>query len=536
MIILIMISPPFMVASNSSTCIKQPLKSTEQISSKEVQQNHVWPMEKNDAQRTGRSMYDSSQNKGGEKWKFFVEYECLEGVAIDKDDIVYVAAPLDGLYAIYPNGTVKWKYDFEGFDFEYQTPTIAPDGTIYIATSNDHVYAFYPNGTLKWVLNIGGNFFTTPAVDSQGTIYVSTQEGFMYAITTKGTIQWERNLSDWASDVALDAEENIYFYGAYNNSLTCLNPDGSIKWVHDNLVNILSGPVIGDDGSIYLVGPVGYLYAFYPNGTEKWEVDYGVWLGSPSIAFDGTIICAGYIYVTALNPKDGSIVWRHKYGEECYGDVSAAAIGRDGTIYFAYDTYSDSLAFVCALNPDGSFKWETHLTADEYQRDYVFILSDPAIGSDGTVYITSTFGPCPPTIFDIGVIHAIGIDNASIPEPPSINGSPMSRLFKRCSYTITCSVPAGEDVYYLIDWDDNPENVIRDNNWIGPYPSGQEIKVNHVWQNWGNHTIKVRVKNSDNVCSNWVTLEVKQPSYLFFERLFERFPNAFPILRYLLGF
>jgi outer membrane protein assembly factor BamB len=72
-------------------------------------------------------------------------------------------------------------------------------------------------------------------------------------------------------------------------------------------------------------------------------------------------------------------------------DVSTAAIGGDGTIYFAYDAYGDSVAFLCALNPDGSFKWETDLITDVHPYDGVNILSDPSIGSDGTVYITSWF-------------------------------------------------------------------------------------------------------------------------------------------------
>ena len=56
------------------------------------------------------------------------------------------------------------------------------------------------------------------------------------------------------------------------------------------------------------------------------------------------------------------------------------------------------------------------------------------------------------------------------------------------------------------------------------------------------YAIKAKAKDVNGNESNWETLTVTMPySYnvpfmQFWERLFERFPNAFPILRHLMGY
>jgi outer membrane protein assembly factor BamB len=70
-----------------------------------------------------------------------------------------------------------------------------------------------------------------------------------------------------------------------------------------------------------------------------------------------------------LPSKDGKLKWKFSTGSEIY---YSPAIGDDGTIYVS----SDSLY---AVNPDGTRKW-TFSTGD-------YILSAPSIGSDGAIYL-----------------------------------------------------------------------------------------------------------------------------------------------------
>ena len=96
--------------------------------------------------------------------------------------------------------------------------------------------------------------------------------------------------------------------------------------------------------------------------------------------------------------------------------------------------------------------------------------------------------------------------------------------------------PDGDKMYYFIDWGDGSNS-----SWLGPYVSGTMIHVNHTWTNKMNSTIRAKAKDILDAESDWGTFTfncplVFNPSGSFFAWLFERFPNAFPLLRHLLGY
>jgi hypothetical protein len=93
---------------------------------------HQWPMFKHDPRRTGLSEYDTSGNPGVEKWKYFVDDALHYSVVIDKDGILYIGDGWDGLHAVYPDGTMKWKIEFPWPVTYPRELAIDTDGTIYI--------------------------------------------------------------------------------------------------------------------------------------------------------------------------------------------------------------------------------------------------------------------------------------------------------------------------------------------------------------------------------------------------------------------
>jgi outer membrane protein assembly factor BamB len=494
--------------------------------------NHIWPMNKNNAQRSGRTIYDASQNKGGEKWKYPVYMKVYGSATIDKNGTIYVGTPFDGLQAVYPNGTMKWQVALD--HGEYQAPAIAPDGTIYVGTFS-WLYAFYPNGTRKWRFDVKGNYFSEPVFDSNGTVYVSTQAGYVYAIYSNGTLKWKHFAEESVFDVALDKNGNVYYTGFSKNRLCCLSQNGSLKWTYKD-IGLWHGPVIGDDGTIYITS--GNLTALYPEGTKKWSLYFDYWYGFPSIAPDGTLVLSGDSeYITSLDPADGNIIWQYKIGEwASVGDVSYASIDSEGTIYFAYDAYNNNVGFLGALNPDGTLKRETSLTTDIHPYDGLHLLSTPSIGSDGTVYITSGFDYSGSGPFE-SYLHAIGMDDPVAPEPPTMSGPNNVKLFRFSEYTLKSNLPPGIDVYYFIDWDDMPPDVSYPNRWIGPFSSDEEVKVSHFWKLWGDRTIKVKVKTDDSLCSPWSYFDVKvglSRNRATYNPLFLRFLEQFPILQKIL--
>jgi hypothetical protein len=132
--------------------------------------------------------------------------------------------------------------------------------------------------------------------------------------------------------------------------------------------------------------------------------------------------------------------------------------------------------------------------------------------------------------------HPMTIIENEPPTVPSITGSSHGKPQTDYPYTVVTTDPNGDNVSYYIDWGDNTSS-----GWMGPYESSQEQTFHHSWSKKGTYTITVKARDDLGAESDWGRLPVTIPcSFIvpmlsFFEWLFERFPHAFPLLRYLVG-
>jgi hypothetical protein len=534
LVILILMTTSFVCVSNRTEQVAIDIKKIEK--SKEAPtgslMNPAWPLYGHDAQNTCLSEYTASQNEGYEKWKYFVDDPLyLVTPVIDGNGTLYITSYHDGLYAIYPNGTLKWHSDLVGFT-KFQ-PVIGLDGTIYVGTIKGF-HAFYPNGTLQWILPMEKNFCSRPVVSPEGIIYVGTDDGYFYAVYPNGTIQWEYYLGYSLIGTSLDAEGNIYFVALYCDYLYCLYPNGTLRWTFQTVQEIYDAPLIGDDGTIYTV-PVYDVIAINPDGTEKWRTPSNGDGGSPALSPDGTIVYSSCSAedVFGLDPDDGHIRWRYHLDFNPQ-DKTRPVISSDGTVFFAYTDEGGDTAYLSALNPDGTLRWTAGITSDIYPYDVMYLGPSPSIGADGTVYITTWFVRAASNYVNFGYVHAFGQHDPNAPTAPTITGPPQGKAGVQYEYTFMSTSPTGKDVYYYVLWGDDTYT-----NWTGSFSSGEQINVNHSWSKRGTYTVQARARDSDNLWGSWGTLSVEMPtSYnisflLFWERLFERFPRAFPILRHL---
>jgi outer membrane protein assembly factor BamB len=336
-------------------------------------------------------------NLGTLKWRYHTsDYrEIQSSPAIGLDGTIYFGSLNDTLYALNPNGTLKWCYSTNR-DI-YSSPAIGSDGTIYFGSYDHYLYALNPDGSLKWRYDAGTSVHTSPAIGSDGTIYFGQMwgeyyHGYFNALNPDGSLKWRCPTDcDIYSSPSIGLDGTIYF-GTWtrdtNNYLYALEPDGSLKWRYwigaGYGSSIYSSPTIGSDGTIYFVAYDYHLYALNPDGTLKWSLPDS--LGqfqrelSVTIASDGTIYGSGGRFY-AINP-DGTVKW--EYMDE-YGRTASCtpSIGSDGTIYFGSGV---GRGFgLCALNPDGTVKWKYYI--GQYS-----IESPPAIGSDGTIYFGCSDG------------------------------------------------------------------------------------------------------------------------------------------------
>ena len=299
---------------------------------------------------------------------------------------------------------VKWFYDFGVRLQDNASPIVGPDHTIYQITEFKYLqgqgvyvglFAINPNGTLKWQAPASGRL--APALSPDGSrIYASSflTDTIMAIKTEDGSTDWEfplpiDNQDQSYSSLAVDTEGTIYVCTRLPAAVYALNPDGTVKWsyVHPNSISLgIEGPPsVGPDGSVYVqVNTVG-LVALDSDGLFKWSNaenlgSYG-WPAF-SVLPDGTIISPGDGYTTqiiAYNP-DGSFKWRradvgnggYLAGVAVSLDSMTIYAGRSGGIVYALDAQT------------GETKWSSVVASGEK------FSGSPALASNGIIYIMGT--------------------------------------------------------------------------------------------------------------------------------------------------
>jgi len=470
--------------------------------------NSPWPMYCHDVKHTGRSPYSTADNPYDVKWMFGIYGPVWSGPIIDEEGIIYIGS--DSVYAIYPNGTLKWRYE-ERFRIA-STPAIDENGVLYVGAywaGPQYMYAIYKdNGTLKWKFYVGNWIASSPAIGDDGSIYFGSEDDYIYALYPNGTLKWKYLTSIAVYSSPAIGPDGTVYCGSHDSYLYALYPDnGTLKWKYGTGNWIRVSPCIGDDGAIFVVSLDNYLHAVNPDGSLKWKTDVGAGT-SPTISQDGTIYC-GYDRLFAVNPTNGSVKWTFDVGGKIRGATPCNSI--DGTIYLGNYDGSD----IIAINPDGTEKWRKYIGGD--------IESAPAIGEDGTVYIGSGM--------DDGYLYAFGPLDPIAPSAPIIDGSASGHTKKEYSYTFRSTSQLNRGVYYYIDWGDN--TII---DWTGPYTSGQTITINHTWNTKGTFTINARAKDTENLWGPWskYNVSITPKSRADFSSLFLSFLERFPILEILL--
>ncbi|GBC92225.1 Desiccation/radiation resistance protein [bacterium HR15] len=222
-------------------------------------------------------------------------------------------------------GRVLWRFQADA-DYIYHRPAVGPDGTLVVHDSRGYVYALSPEGGLKWI-HLAGVPYGPPSIGADGTVYVGT--------------------------------------GA---TVKALNPtNGSLRWQFTDTVGgglwIIAGPTVGPDGNIYVAT----------------ETASGVGLG-----------------VFSLTPA-GQLRWSHRGNPPVFdhGSVGVEIVfgpSRAGRpidqLYVAFDERGTGVSSLYAFRMSGGQQWAVP-SGGQSQSVFMQRQCQPAVGPDGTVYITT---------------------------------------------------------------------------------------------------------------------------------------------------
>jgi parallel beta-helix repeat protein len=122
-------------------------------------------------------------------------------------------------------------------------------------------------------------------------------------------------------------------------------------------------------------------------------------------------------------------------------------------------------------------------------------------------------------------------------KPDKPTGSTSGKIRTSYAYSTSTTDPDNDNVYYMFDWGDETNS-----GWEGPYNSGDNITIAHIWLTQGNFPIKVKAKDiyghetvwSDPLVVTMPKSYIYNPIIQILLRIFQHFPLFEKILNQIL--
>jgi len=225
---------------------------------------------------------------------------------------------------------------FYKFNYDLRTsPAVGPDGTVYAANGTTPIFAIRPDGTLKWDtdgIRAGDSLHSSPALGRETpgdrtVIYMGERNNKLIAISDDGEAGFS---TDWmvkfrvdgditgSPNLGLDGDQLYASCGCVNGGYlvayrTEPDPDliqqpqlpgvpaGEIPWTAANRGMSAVAPAVNDNpgdpnyGDVYVLDSVGSVEVYSSEGVERWKSE-GLGQQSqksaPVIAPDGDVFLA----------------------------------------------------------------------------------------------------------------------------------------------------------------------------------------------------------------------------------------------------
>lgn len=245
----------------------------------------------------------------------------------------------------------------------------------------------YIAGDILWSVDLENGYVATSPIMAGGYVYVvssgdSGADSEVHCLDeTTGETIWDVTIpgKTYQLSTPVFAKGRLYF-GSSSGIFYCLIAEtGEILWqrvLDSSFDGITSSPLFDEPNGDLLVGTGdGTLYNLeLGTGATIWSFDTGagIYLSSPTLSGDHILI--GNDDGTLYAVEDGNEVWQFETGDQIR---SSAAVGPDGTIYFASRD-----GMLRSLFPNGTLNWEEEIGPS---------ISTPAI-HNGNVFVGSASG------------------------------------------------------------------------------------------------------------------------------------------------
>jgi outer membrane protein assembly factor BamB len=294
---------------------------------------------------------------------------------------VLVADDTGRLRRIEPDGTVRWTATVEPTSRGiHGTPAVA-NGTAYVGAYDGALYAFdLATGRRRWRTPLGDAIGSSPvyyngqcyiaveyadpsgsvaAVDAAtgdrrwidgwptdhphstlaiardaGRLVVGSNDGVCYAWTFPGLDRAWTFETGGAIKGPVAVVDDLAVFGSWDHTVYAVRlDDGSEAWSVTVDADVMSGPAVDPEGTVYVGSHDDALYAIdAATGEEQWRFETGGWLIGSVTATREHVLAGSYDHsMYAVDADTGRETW-HVTGR---GHATSAVLVRDDALYYA---------------------------------------------------------------------------------------------------------------------------------------------------------------------------------------------------------
>ncbi|MBA3824121.1 MAG: PQQ-binding-like beta-propeller repeat protein, partial [Ktedonobacterales bacterium] len=289
------------------------------------------------------TLYALDSASGREVWHFTTGGTLVAGVAIDAKGTLYLPAGDGNLYALNPDGTLKWKY---ALGSAAVTTPVVVDTIVGVGSADGHYSGIgIDKGNRVWQVSATATFANESAVNEK-TLYIGNANHQFYALDmTNGKTLWTF-VADGAIKGGAIYKDKTVIFGTETATLFCLKGErGQIIWKNANVGAIGTQPIV-NGGSVYIAAKDGTLHSFdATTGGLIWQKSLDGPVSNDALLVNNTIITvADDGTLTLIDPTTPAIVGKQQLGQT----LSAPLALSDNIIYISGNGYFERLTLTKA--------------------------------------------------------------------------------------------------------------------------------------------------------------------------------------------
>ncbi|MEM9193356.1 MAG: PQQ-binding-like beta-propeller repeat protein [Myxococcota bacterium] len=339
-----------------------------------VSTEHPYPTGAADARRTGRIDAPSPEREPTKVWEARIRAGRPSAPAIDEEGRIYVANAA-GVAGVAPNGAVLFT---ARLGFVSATPSITPTGDLVVGTHAGTLVILSRSGEIRQQTTVGGPVRGSPLVLADGSAVVGAFDQAVHRFDADGRRLFRVAIPFQVSgSIAWTTSRGIWV--AASDRLLRMNAQGEVIATTVIGSQIVSGPAVADDGSVWVVGQDENLRQLAPSGTLRSTTALGAPVspaGTLALARDGSVrvptrgdalVCVG---------PTGTERWRLT-GEGSF--LGGAVLDENDNLLAVNER-----GILLSVNAEGQVRWRVN-TGN--RTDLA-----PVLSKDGTVYVATVRG------------------------------------------------------------------------------------------------------------------------------------------------